>query len=59
MHRVVEQTQVMHAVEAPFRAVFNQFAAAEGTPTWEAFRAGSWQYLSFVLRRNGPLPEAS
>jgi SAM-dependent methyltransferase len=40
-------------VPYPLRAVFNQFAATEGTPTWEAFRTGSWEYLSFVLRRNG------
>ncbi|MBN2537545.1 methyltransferase domain-containing protein [candidate division WOR-3 bacterium] len=50
---------IRRRVPAPFRAVFNQFAATEGTPTWEAFRTGSWQYLSFALRRNGPLPEAS
>ena len=40
-----------------FRAVFCQFAATSGTPTWEKFRLGRWEYLSFVLRKPGiPCP---
>lgn len=34
-----------------FRAVFCQFAATSGTPTWEKFRLGRWEYLSYVLRK--------
>jgi SAM-dependent methyltransferase len=33
------------------QAVFRQFAATSGTPTWEKFRQAQWEYLSFVLRR--------
>ncbi|MBN2537544.1 hypothetical protein JXB37_04635, partial [candidate division WOR-3 bacterium] len=42
-----------------FRKTFKQFAATSGTSLHHAFRAGSWQYLSFVLRRDGSPPAAA
>jgi len=44
---------IRRRVPAPLRSVFNQFAATEGTPTYEAFRTGAWDYRSFRLAPNG------
>jgi len=36
-----------------FRKVFKQFAATRGTSLHRAFQNRSWEYLSFVLSKNG------
>jgi SAM-dependent methyltransferase len=36
-----------------WRKMFKQFAAFPGTSLYESFRKGRWEYLSFVLRKNG------
>lgn len=40
-----------------WRKLFKQFAAVRGTSLYESFRRGDWEYLSFVLRKNGTRPE--
>ncbi len=44
---------IQKRVPGLLRAIFRQFAATEGTPTFESFRSGNWEYLSFVLRKDG------
>lgn len=36
-----------------WRKMFKQFAATPGTSMYESFRKGHWEYLSFVLQKNG------
>ncbi len=38
-------------VPSLLQSAFRQFAATSGTPTWERFRTGDWQYFSYVLRK--------
>jgi SAM-dependent methyltransferase len=40
---------IRRRVPSLLRAAFRQFAATSGTPTWDAFRTGRWEYASFVL----------
>ncbi|MFO7676162.1 MAG: methyltransferase domain-containing protein [bacterium] len=42
---------IRRRVPAVLQAVFRQFAATSGTPTWEKFRQAHWEYLSYVLRK--------
>ncbi|MFO7639546.1 MAG: methyltransferase domain-containing protein [bacterium] len=42
---------IRRRVPAVLQAVFRQFAATAGTPTWEKFRQAHWEYLSYVLRK--------
>jgi len=44
---------IRRRVPPVLQAVFRQFAATAGTPTWEKFRQAHWEYLSFVLRKPG------
>lgn len=45
---------IRRRVPSPLRAVFRQFAATSGTPTWERFRRAHWEYLSYTLCKPGP-----
>jgi ubiquinone/menaquinone biosynthesis C-methylase UbiE len=51
--------KIDNGVPVLLRRAFKQFAATRGTSLYDSFREGTWEYMSFVMRKRGHGPSLS